>query len=64
MSEEKKIPEEVKALDQEQLGEVAGGVILLAKCKKCGSKISPTTFAKNNGYCDTCKPEGGNEGGW
>ncbi len=63
MSEEKRISEEVKALDKEQLGEVGGGAVLWPRCKKCARQIAPTIHAKNNGYCNACKPEGGGEGG-
>ena len=58
---------EDKNTELNNLDEVTGGIMPPLpdfKCKECGKSIAMGVYSKNNGYCDACKPKGGNEGGW
>ncbi len=54
----KNIPQEAELLNEEQLDQVSGGVIIpeLAECIKCGKIIPKVLYNVTGGYCRDCKP--------
>ena len=54
----KNIPQEAELLNEEQLDQVSGGVVIpeLAECIKCGKTIPKVLYNVTGGYCQDCKP--------